>query len=173
MVCRSSSLCSVYQLLRCGLCPYFYLCANQYTVLFVSAGVRGCSSLSALITPTTSGMREALQREGLYHIYPCWGIYTHTHVYIVITGAELNLPLAPSQLPAYDDEGSDAEDDSAAATWLSAMGLPPHDLPTLQPQALYPHHYTRTHVHVYSSLCVCVCVCSLTGVPVSAKDQTR
>ena len=79
VVCRSSSLCSVYQLLRCGLCPYFYLCANQYTVLFVSAGVRGCSSLSALITPTTSGMREALQREGLYHIYPCWGIYTHTH----------------------------------------------------------------------------------------------
>ena len=63
---RSTSLCSVYQLLKCGRCPYFYLCANQFTVLFAAAGVRGCPSISAIITPTTSGMRDALRKEGIY-----------------------------------------------------------------------------------------------------------
>lgn len=62
---RSTSLCSVYQLLKCSFCPYFYLCTNQFTALFMAAGVCGYQSFSAMITPTTSGMREALKKEGM------------------------------------------------------------------------------------------------------------
>lgn len=61
---RSASLRSVFHSLRSGHCPYFYLCANQFTALFLSAGVGGCPRVAALLTPTTSGLRQALGKEG-------------------------------------------------------------------------------------------------------------
>jgi hypothetical protein len=109
----STSMCSVYQLLKCGHCPFFYLCANQFTVLFASSGVRGSPSISAVITPTTSGMRETLKKEG----------------------AELSLPLAPNKGVVGEDEVySDAEEDGGATDWLANMGLPAQDLPRLRTQ---------------------------------------
>lgn len=61
---RSTSFRSVFQLLRMGHCPYFYLCANHFTVLFVSADVMGCAHTTALLAPTTGGFRQALRKEG-------------------------------------------------------------------------------------------------------------
>ena len=67
---RSASLRSVFHSLRAGHCPYFYLCANQFTALFLCAGVGGCPRVSALLSPTTSGLRQALSKEGEWGV---WG----------------------------------------------------------------------------------------------------
>ena len=56
----------MFYLLRSGDCPYFYLLAHHYTVLFRAAGVGGIKHLHALFTPTTKGLREAFKEEGKY-----------------------------------------------------------------------------------------------------------
>lgn len=90
---RSVSLSSLYSLLKARLCPYFYLCSyqvtvwgawrgrnyflpnsvldnlnlflwHQFTVLFRAAGLSGSNVITALISPTTRGFREAMKAEG-------------------------------------------------------------------------------------------------------------
>ena len=56
--------CSLFNLLRCGKCEYFYLCSAQFTVLFRAATIGGLPSTSAYITPTTKGIRESFNKEG-------------------------------------------------------------------------------------------------------------
>ncbi|XP_030580418.1 protein downstream neighbor of son homolog [Archocentrus centrarchus] len=65
----SISLSSLYTLLKSRLCPYFYLCSYQFTVLFRAAGL-GSSSITALISPTTRGLREAMKAEGIEFSLP-------------------------------------------------------------------------------------------------------
>nr|XP_019959395.1 PREDICTED: protein downstream neighbor of son homolog [Paralichthys olivaceus] len=60
----SVSLSSLYSLLKARQCPYFYLCSYQFTVLFRAAGLGESSTITALITPTTRGLREAMKAEG-------------------------------------------------------------------------------------------------------------
>lgn len=55
---------SLFNLLRCGYCNYFYLCSAQSTMLFRAANIGGLPSTSVFITPTTKGMRDALDKEG-------------------------------------------------------------------------------------------------------------
>lgn len=74
--------------MKSRLCPYFYLCSYQvgvsvkklynrrggnigsmvlfpqFTVLFRAAGLAGSGSISAFISPTTRGLREAMKAEG-------------------------------------------------------------------------------------------------------------
>ncbi|MGH0190976.1 UNVERIFIED_CONTAM: hypothetical protein FKN15_055183 [Acipenser sinensis] len=64
---KSVSFTSLYNLLRSRLCPYFYLCTYQFTVLFRAAGLAGSEGITALISPTTRGLREAMKMEG-----ECW-----------------------------------------------------------------------------------------------------
>ncbi|XP_034029593.1 protein downstream neighbor of son homolog [Thalassophryne amazonica] len=66
----SASLSSLYSLLKARLCPYFYLCSYQFTVLFRAAGLGGSSSITALISPTTRGLREAMKAEGIEFSLP-------------------------------------------------------------------------------------------------------
>ncbi|XP_029943022.1 protein downstream neighbor of son homolog isoform X2 [Salarias fasciatus] len=66
----SLSLSSLYSLLKSRLCPYFYLCSYQFTVLFRAAGLGGSSSITALISPTTRGLREAMKAEGIEFSVP-------------------------------------------------------------------------------------------------------
>ncbi|KAG7236102.1 hypothetical protein INR49_001383 [Caranx melampygus] len=66
----SVSLSSLYSLLKARLCPYFYLCSYQFTVLFRAAGLGGCSNITALISPTTRGLREAMKAEGIEFSLP-------------------------------------------------------------------------------------------------------
>ncbi|XP_006822883.1 protein downstream neighbor of Son-like, partial [Saccoglossus kowalevskii] len=61
----SESFHSVFHMLRSKCCPYFYICGCQFTVLFRAAGVGGNPQISALISPTTRGLREALKSEGI------------------------------------------------------------------------------------------------------------
>ncbi|NXK69590.1 DONS protein, partial [Sylvietta virens] len=60
----SVSFTSLYNLLRARLCPYFYVCAAQFSVLFRAAGLAGSAVPTAAIAPTTRGLREAMRSEG-------------------------------------------------------------------------------------------------------------
>lgn len=60
----------LFQLLRARQCPYFYLCANTFTVLFRAAGCGGRAEMHALVTPSTRGMRNALRQEGIEYSMP-------------------------------------------------------------------------------------------------------
>ncbi|CAL8301625.1 unnamed protein product [Gadus morhua 'NCC'] len=66
----SASLSSLYSLLKARLCPYFYLCSYQFTVLFRAAGLSGADSITALLSPTTRGLREAMRAEGIEFTLP-------------------------------------------------------------------------------------------------------
>lgn len=63
-----SSFRSVFNLVRVGFCPYFYLVGNQNTMLFQAAEINGDGAVQALITPTTKGFRDALRNEGKINI---------------------------------------------------------------------------------------------------------
>ncbi|MBZ3889393.1 Protein downstream neighbor of Son [Sciurus carolinensis] len=66
----SVSFTSLYNLLKTKLCPYFYVCTYQFTVLFRAAGFAGSSVITALISPTTRGLREAMKNEGIEFSLP-------------------------------------------------------------------------------------------------------
>jgi len=65
-----SSLQSVYQLVKARQCPYFYLLAPSFTCLFRAAGIAGSQQMTALLTPSTSGVRAALKREEIEFTLP-------------------------------------------------------------------------------------------------------
>ncbi|XP_017876475.1 protein downstream neighbor of son homolog isoform X2 [Ceratina calcarata] len=61
---------SLFNLLRARQCPYFYVCANNFTVLFRAAGICGVSEAHALLTPTTRGFRQLLNQEEIEYTMP-------------------------------------------------------------------------------------------------------
>lgn len=66
----SESFRSLFHLLRAGQCPYFYVCANTFTVLFRAAGICGISEVHALLTPTTRGFRQSLKQQDIEYTMP-------------------------------------------------------------------------------------------------------
>lgn len=66
----SDSFRGLFQLLRARQCPYFYLCANSFTVLFRAAGIGGRVETHALMSPTSKGMRSSLRQEGIEFTMP-------------------------------------------------------------------------------------------------------
>ena len=64
------SLKDLYDLLKVRHCAYFYLCANSFTVLFKASGVGGINEMSALICPTTEGIRKKLKEQGIEFSLP-------------------------------------------------------------------------------------------------------
>ncbi|XP_009945961.1 PREDICTED: protein downstream neighbor of Son, partial [Leptosomus discolor] len=66
----SVSFTSLYNLLKAKLCPYFYVCTYQFTVLFRAAGLAGSDVTTAVISPTTRGLREAMRNEGIEFSLP-------------------------------------------------------------------------------------------------------
>ncbi|CAI9734255.1 Hypothetical predicted protein [Octopus vulgaris] len=68
----SESFLSAFSQLRSGYCPYLYVCTHQFTVLFKRTKTsKNDSTLSAVLTPTTRGLREALKKEGIEFKMPC------------------------------------------------------------------------------------------------------
>lgn len=61
---------SLHQLLRVRQCPFFYVCAPTFTVLYRAAGVCSIPHAHALITPTTRGLRRAMREEGIEYKMP-------------------------------------------------------------------------------------------------------
>ncbi|XP_031620143.1 protein downstream neighbor of son homolog [Contarinia nasturtii] len=61
---------ALFQLVRSLQCPYFYMCANSFTVLFRAAGIGGKHETHALLTPTSRGLRSALKEEEIEFTMP-------------------------------------------------------------------------------------------------------
>lgn len=61
---------NLFQLVRARQCAYFYVLANQFTVLFRAAGIGGVDELHALLTPTTRGFRQLLREEEIEFTQP-------------------------------------------------------------------------------------------------------
>ena len=77
-VSRTDSFSSGFHMVRAGQCPYLYMCAHQFTVLFRAAGTAGQKQMHALLTPTSRGFREAIKCEGNDNLS---GVYSFTFVF--------------------------------------------------------------------------------------------
>uniref|UniRef100_A0A8C2T0T3 DNA replication fork stabilization factor DONSON n=1 Tax=Coturnix japonica TaxID=93934 RepID=A0A8C2T0T3_COTJA len=99
----SVSFTSLYNLLKAKLCPYFYVCTYQFTVLFRAAGLAGSDVITAVISPTTRGLREAMRNEGI----------------------EFSLPLVEeSRMILFLREAAPSDDDDDDGfSWLEEMGV--------------------------------------------------
>ncbi|NXP27037.1 DONS protein, partial [Scytalopus superciliaris] len=137
----SVSFTSLYNLLRARLCPYFYVCSSQFTVLFRAAGLAGSETLTAAIAPTTRGFREALRSEG-----KGWATQPFTALSSA-PGIEFSLPLAEESRARKQkiseenverevadglgegsgveaaDEPAASDDDEESFSWLEEMGV--------------------------------------------------
>lgn len=96
---------SVYQLVKARQCPYFYLLAPNFTVLFRAAGIGGAQEMTALLGPSSTGVRAALRREEV----------------------EFSLPL---YVQKEEDVGSAPECDTTSE-FLESLGIEADSLPGL------------------------------------------
>ncbi|XP_077198738.1 protein downstream neighbor of Son [Paroedura picta] len=122
----SLSFTSLYNLLRAGLCPYFYVCTYQFTVLFRAAGLAGNDKISALISPTTRGLREAMKNDGIEFNLPfqkvkkrkCNSSESHFETGL-ISGSETNKDAETDEERVL----SSGDDDEEGFSWLEEMGV--------------------------------------------------
>ncbi|XP_068165670.1 protein downstream neighbor of son homolog isoform X2 [Antennarius striatus] len=120
----SVSLSSLYSLLKARLCPYFYLCSYQFTVLFRAAGLGGSGSISALISPTTRGLRDAMKAEDIEFSCPLVEEKRKSREH---KGAEQEKSQECREPTEDDDdrgdEGDDNDDEDSGFSWLKEMGV--------------------------------------------------
>ncbi|XP_033868490.3 protein downstream neighbor of son homolog isoform X1 [Acipenser ruthenus] len=120
----SVSFTSLYNLLRSRLCPYFYLCTYQFTVLFRAAGLAGSEGITALISPTTRGLREAMKMEGIEFTLPLLEERKRRNP----GGSE---PSPDREQESEDGDGNpaqvnsdeDDDEDDGGFSWLEEMGV--------------------------------------------------
>ncbi|XP_045196207.2 protein downstream neighbor of Son-like [Mercenaria mercenaria] len=129
------SFTSAYHQLRSRLCPYFYLCTHQFTVLFYN-GSESHSGIVVMVTPTTRGFRELLENEGIEFKLPVSnksqspdGKETTSRKNDDSKGMNVDNPEDIDEDP---DDILDADD--AAHGWLESMGLDKKQFPSLDPK---------------------------------------
>ncbi|XP_066517280.1 protein downstream neighbor of son homolog [Hoplias malabaricus] len=126
----SVSLTSLYSLLKSKLCPYFYICSYQFTVLFRAAGLSGAKGMTALLSPTTRGLREAMKADGIEFSLPlleekrkskerCSSQLSNNSQQ---TDENELSSAGTSQHSDKEEEENDDEDDGGLS-WLQDMGL--------------------------------------------------
>ncbi|NXD07777.1 DONS protein, partial [Nothocercus nigrocapillus] len=123
----SVSFTSLYNLLKAKLCPYFYVCTYQFTVLFRAAGLAGSDVITAVISPTTRGLREAMRSEGIEFSLPLVEesrirkqknseVNMETEI---VHSPEVGKSTADGEEPAPSDD----DDDEESFSWLEEMGV--------------------------------------------------
>ncbi|KAK0675000.1 DONS protein, partial [Pygoscelis papua] len=122
----SVSFTSLYNLLKAKLCPYFYICTYQFTVLFRAAGLAGSDVITAVISPTTRGLREAMRNEGIEFSLPLveesrTGKQKNSEVNLETEGAN-SLQVGNSTGDGEEPAPSD-DDDDESFSWLEEMGV--------------------------------------------------
>ncbi|GFN93718.1 protein downstream neighbor of son [Plakobranchus ocellatus] len=145
---------SLYQQLQGGICPYFYTCTHQFTVLFRNQRFSSeKASISALLSPSTRGFRELLAKEDIAFRLP--NVNMHKTELIEDKKAEdyeqksgacmaadsqdiLNMEATEHDDILSDNHDDDEEEDvindhDGASKWLEGMGLDKKDFPTLEP----------------------------------------
>ncbi|KAK2501622.1 hypothetical protein MC885_005994 [Smutsia gigantea] len=108
----SVSFTSLYNLLKTKFCPFFYVCTYQFTVLFRAAGFAGNNVITALISPTTRGIREAMKNEGIEFSLPL--LKENGHEKKKASGTSLG----PEEEQVISDE-----DEEESFSWLEEMGV--------------------------------------------------
>uniref|UniRef100_A0A8B9VZ27 DNA replication fork stabilization factor DONSON n=1 Tax=Bos mutus grunniens TaxID=30521 RepID=A0A8B9VZ27_BOSMU len=108
----SVSFTSLYNLLKTKLCPYFYVCTYQFTILFRAAGLAGDDVITALISPTTRGTREAMKNEGIEFSLPL----------IKENGPEKR-KASGTGLRHGEEQAISDEDEEESFSWLEEMGV--------------------------------------------------
>ncbi|XP_061552228.1 protein downstream neighbor of son homolog [Phycodurus eques] len=124
----SASLSSLYSLLKARLCPYFYVCAYQFTVLFRAVGLGGSSSINALVSPTTRGLREAMQTEGIEFSLPLVEeerTASKSREQQIVCGEERQQKDSSEHGCCSDDpDGDDNDEDRGSSlSWLEEIGV--------------------------------------------------
>lgn len=117
---------SLYQLVRARQCPFFYVCAPGFTVLFRAAGVAGIPDLHALVTPTTRGLRQALKEEGIQYSMPL--CVNQEQMDETLDGASQSPVEAKAEVQVDDP----VEDEPLE--WLESLGLSQANFPSLNPK---------------------------------------
>ncbi|NWR01392.1 DONS protein, partial [Paradoxornis webbianus] len=123
----SVSFTSLYNLLRARLCPYFYVCAAQFSVLFRAAGLAGSAVPTAAIAPTTRGLRQAMRSEGIEFSLPLLEERTtrkrkSSEESLEAKGAD-GLGGGSGVEDAGEPAPSDDDDDDGSFSWLEEMGV--------------------------------------------------
>lgn len=116
---------SLYQLVRLFQCPYFYMCAPTFTVLFRCAGTASIPVIHTLISPTTKGFRKALKEEGIEFTMPLCQNKDTDELDDSTQNNDLNDACEDG-----DTEQDTAEDDEPE-TWLESLGLSQDNFPSL------------------------------------------
>ncbi|NXT63106.1 DONS protein, partial [Chaetops frenatus] len=122
----SVSFTSLYNLLRARLCPYFYVCAAQFSVLFRAAGLAGSAVPSATIVPTTRGLREAMRSEGIEFSLPLLEESRTRKQKNSEEGLETGAADGLAAGGSVEDVGEPApsdDDDDGSFSWLEEMGV--------------------------------------------------
>ncbi|XP_023016168.1 humpty dumpty [Leptinotarsa decemlineata] len=110
----SDGLRSLFQLIRTRQCPYFYACANNFTVLFRAGGICGFTDVHAVISPTTRGFRHMLRQEDIEFTMPLKKKRISDQGYETLDSVK----------EEYDEEMEEAPDE----TWLKSMGINDDDI---------------------------------------------
>ncbi|XP_074839542.1 protein downstream neighbor of Son [Carettochelys insculpta] len=118
----SVSFTSLYNLLKAKLCPYFYVCTYQFTVLFRAAGLAGSGVITAVISPTTRGLREAMRNEGIEFSLP---LVEETRSkmqknYETSSDTEINSLETGRNVEEGEEQGMS---DDESFSWLEEMGV--------------------------------------------------
>ncbi|KAL5291176.1 DONSON family protein [Megaselia abdita] len=106
----------LFQLLRARQCPYFYMFANSFSVLFRAAGIGGKVEMNAMLTPTSRGLRNALKQEGIEFTMP-------------LKGSNLNRSTEEKKESSFNGEEVDnaiedfEDDEEEDEEWLESLGV--------------------------------------------------
>eukprot|EP01134_Creolimax_fragrantissima_P006264 CFRG6264T1 len=106
-----TSLCSLYEQMQCKLCPYFYIQAKAFTILFVGEGLGGCTQRTARVSSSTPGLRALLADEGIAFDMPHWEDDSGNRLDNYLSGSE-----GEEDKDGIEYEGIDTVDDIEAAT---------------------------------------------------------
>lgn len=113
---------SLFHLIRTRQCPYFYVCANNFTVLFRAGGICGFTEMNAVITPTTRGFRYLLKQAEIEYSMPL------KPKRLSDQGYETNDSLLGSQSEENDIENDVDDDETPDEQWLESMGIKTEDI---------------------------------------------
>lgn len=111
---------NLFQLLRAMQCPYFYVLANQFTVLFRAKGIGGRCEMHALVTPTTRGFRKMLKDEEIEFTQPLKESSKGE--------LSLSLSLEKSQQNENKDPEVDEEEEEDEIKFLESLGVDSSDI---------------------------------------------
>ena len=110
---------NLFQLLRALHCPYFYVLANQFTVLFRAAGIGGRCEMHALLTPTTRGFRQMLKEEDIEFSLPLKSS---------LNGSTQNISAESCQLNGNNEFDCEDDDDEDEMKFLESLGVETSDI---------------------------------------------